>query len=69
MVPMRSRPQPSFRVGRDVQEGFFVAIRPANGEAQPMWIARALSDPDCNPEEPNCILIQYFHPTSMRVDV
>ena len=28
-----------------------------------MWIARALSDPDCNPEEPNRILIQYFHPT------
>ena len=34
-----------------------------------MWIARALSDPDCNPEEPNRILIQYFHPTSRRVDV
>ena len=24
--PMRGRPQPSFRVGRDVREGFFVAI-------------------------------------------
>ena len=34
-----------------------------------MWIARVLLDPDCNPEEPNCILIQYFHPTSRRVDV
>ena len=34
-----------------------------------MWIARALSDPDCNSEEPNRILIQYFHPTSRRVDV
>ena len=67
--PMRSRPQPSFRVGRDVREGFFVAIRPADGETQPVWIARALSDPDCNPEEPNRILIQYFHPTSRRVDV
>ena len=67
--PMRSRPQPSFRVGRDIREGFFVAIRPADGETQPVWIARALSDPDCNPEEPNRILIQYFHPTSRRVDV
>ena len=67
--PMRSRPQPSFRVGRDVREGFFVAIRPADGETQPVWIARALSDPDCNLEEPNRILIQYFHPTSRRVDV
>ena len=34
-----------------------------------MWIARALSHPDCNPEEPNRILIQYFHPTSRIVDV
>ena len=24
--PLSNRPQPSFRVGRDVQEGFFVAI-------------------------------------------
>ena len=67
--PMRGRPQPSFRVGRDVREGFFVAIRPADGETQPVWIARALLDPDCNPEEPNRILIQYFHPTSRRMDV
>ena len=34
-----------------------------------MWIARALSDLDCNPEEPNRILIQCFHPTSRSVDV
>ena len=61
--PLRSRPQPSFRVGRDVREAFFVAIRPADGETQPVWIAKALLDLDCIPEEPNCILIQYFHPT------
>ena len=34
-----------------------------------MWIARALFDLDCNLEEPNRILIQYFHPTSRSVDV
>nr|PNR31019.1 hypothetical protein PHYPA_027335 [Physcomitrium patens] len=67
--PLRGRPQPSFRVGRDVREGYFVAIRPAEGEIQPVWIARALSNPDCNPEKPNCILIQYFHPSLRSVDV
>ena len=67
--PLNGRPQPSFRVGRDVQEGYFVAIRPADGETQPVWIARALSNPDCNLEKPNCILIQYFRPTSRSVDV
>nr|PNR26858.1 hypothetical protein PHYPA_030339 [Physcomitrium patens] len=67
--PLRGRPQPSFRIGRDVREGYFVAIRPADGEIQPVWIARALSNPDCNPEKPNCILIQYFHLTLRSVDV
>ena len=67
--PLNGRPQPSFRIGRDVQEGYFVAIRPADGETQLVWIARALSNPDCNPEKPNCILIQYFHLTSRSMDV
>ena len=67
--PLNGWPQPSFRIGRDVQEGYFITIRPTDGETQSMWIARALSNPDCNPEKPNCILIQYFCPTSRSVDV
>ena len=66
--PLSGRPQPSFRVGENVQKKFFVAIRPANGETQPLWIARAFSDLGCNPEEPNHILIQYFQPMSKSVD-
>ena len=67
--PLNGRSQPSFRVGRDVQEDNFVAIRPTDGETQPVWIARALSNPDYNLEKPNCILIQYFCQTSRSVDV
>ena len=66
---LNGQPQPSFRIGRYVQEGYFVAIRPVDGETQLVWIARALSDPNCNPEKPNCILIQYFRTTSRSVDV
>ena len=66
---MRGRPLPSFRVGRDLYEGYFVAIRPADGDTRPVWIARALSDPNCNPERPNCVLIQYFRPTSRDQNV
>ena len=36
---------------------------------QLVWIGRASLDPNCNPEEPNRILIQYFHPISRSVDV
>lgn len=67
--PLRARPQPSFRVGRDLFEGYFVAVRPADGDPRPVWIGRALSDPNCNPEKPNCVLIQYFRPTSRNRDV
>ena len=67
--PLNGRPQPSFRIGRDVQEGYFVAIQPVDGERQLVWIARALSNPNCNLEKPNCILIQYFRTTSRSVDV
>jgi len=67
--PLSGRPEPSFRVGRDLYNGYFVAVRPADGATQPVWIARALSDPNCNPEQPNCVLIQYFRPTSRDQDV
>lgn len=67
--PLSGRPDPSFRVGRDLFDGYFVAVRPTNGATQPVWIARALSNPNCNPEEPNCVLIQYFRPTSRDQDV
>jgi hypothetical protein len=50
-------PAPSFRVLHDVYEGYFVAVRLADGDSHPVWIARAKSDP-------NCVLIQYFQPTS-----
>ena len=59
-----NRPLPSFLVGRDLFEGYFIAIRPADGDTRPVWIARALSNPFNNPDHPNCVLIQYFRPTS-----
>ena len=61
----RDRPAESFRVNRDLYEGYFVAICPSDEDKQhPVWIARALSDPNSNPEHPGCVLIQYFCPTS-----
>ena len=69
MGPLQNRPRPSFRVARDVFEGNFVAIRPADGDSHPVWIGRALSNLNSSPENPNCILIQYFRPTSRNQDV
>ena len=67
--PLRDRPQPSFRVARDIFVGYFVAIRPTDGDSHPVWIGRALSNPNSSSKNPNCILIQYFHPTSRNQDV
>jgi hypothetical protein len=58
------RPAPSFQVSRDLYEGYFVAVCPADGDSQPIWIVRAKSNPNCNPKRSNCVLIQYFQPTS-----
>ena len=51
------------------KKGSLLQFNQHDGDTQPVWIARALSDPDCNPEEPTRILIRYFHPTSRTMDV
>jgi hypothetical protein len=58
----RDCPTPSFQVLRDLYEGYFVAVRPADGDSRLVWIAWAKSDPNCNPEWLNSVLIQYFQP-------
>ena len=62
----RDRPRPSFRVGRDVYEGYFVAVRPADDDLKPFWIARALSNPNPDPGHVNQIRIQYWTPSSAQ---
>ena len=42
----RDHPAESFRVNRDLYEGYFVAVRPSEDDKEhPFWIARALSNP------------------------
>ena len=61
----RDLPLESFQVNRDLYEGYFVAICPFEEDKQrPVWIARALSNPNSNPEHPGYVLIQYYRPTS-----
>jgi hypothetical protein len=57
-------PAPSYLVLRDVYEGYFVAVWPADGDSRLVWIAQAKSNPNYNLEWPNYVLIQYFQPTS-----
>jgi hypothetical protein len=33
------RPAPSFHVGRDVYVGYFIAVRSADGNLRPFWVA------------------------------
>ena len=62
----RDRPQPSFRVGRDVFASYFVVVRPANGDLRPFWLARALTNPTQDPGHINSIQLQYWTPTSFQ---
>ena len=61
----RDKPAPSFRVGRDVYVGYFVILCTCDGDKRPFWIARALTNGDAEPvKHPQCILIQYWKPSS-----
>ena len=60
---------PSFLVGRDLYVDYFVALRPCNRHDRPFWIARAMSNPNSNPEKPNTMQIQFFRHVSQNRDV
>lgn len=62
----RHCPPPSFRVGRDVYEGYVLAVRPADGDGRPFWIALALTNPHPDREHSREIKVQYYKPASAR---
>jgi hypothetical protein len=46
-------PAPSFLVGRDVFVGYFIAVRFADGDLYPFWVARAVTNPSPDPGHHN----------------
>ena len=60
------RPQPSFRVGRDVFASYFIVVRPADEDPRPFWLARELTSPNPDPGHINSIQLQYWTPTSFQ---
>ena len=62
----RDRPAPSFRVGRDVYAGYFLAVRPADDDLRPFWLAKALTNPSPDPGHVNLIQMQYWTPASRQ---
>jgi hypothetical protein len=53
----RDCPPPSFCIGRDDFARYFLAVRPADGDLRPFWVARAVSNPNLNPGHLNQIQI------------
>jgi hypothetical protein len=62
----RDRPAPLFRIGRDVYAGYFIAVRSADGDLRPFWVARAVTNPSPDPGHRNQIQIQYWMPNSFQ---
>ena len=56
------RPRPSFRVMRDTYGGYFVVVRPAEGDMKPFWLGRAMTNPSPDPNHVHMIKIQYWRP-------
>ena len=70
--PLRDRPQPSFRVAVDCHEGYMVLLRPGDEEfPKPIWLAKALSDPNFVSTSPHFrqIQVEYFRPCGKNVDI
>ena len=59
----RDHPRLSFRVNRDTHVGSFIAVRPADGDPKPFWLARAITASSPNPGHMYMIKIQYWTPT------
>ena len=62
----KDRPRPSFRVDKDTHAGYMVAVRPADGDPKPFWLARAITAPSPDPGHRQQIQIQYWTPASGR---
>src|SRR5579875_164178 len=58
----RDCPRASFRVNRDTFAGYFVAVRPADDDPKPFWLARAITNPNPDPGHMHLINIQYWTP-------
>lgn len=63
---IRDRPRASFRVNRDTFAGYFVVVRPAEGDPRPLWLARALTNPSPDPGHMHMIQIQYWAPAARK---
>jgi hypothetical protein len=56
-------------VGRDLYAGYFIALRPCDGDERPFGIALAVSNPNSIPDMPNTVQIQFYRPVSRDRDV
>ena len=59
-------PPPSFRVGRDIYVGYFLAVQSTNGNLRPFWVACIVSNPSPDPDHRDQIQIQYWRPNSFQ---
>jgi hypothetical protein len=59
-------PPPSFRVGRDVFVGYFLAVRPTDGDLCLFWVGRAVSNPNPDRGHLNQIQIQHWMPNTFE---
>ena len=42
--------------------GYFLVVRPTDGDLRLFWVARALTDPSPDSEHMNMIMLQYWKP-------
>ena len=67
---LEGRPPQAYNVATDVREGFYLFVRPALDSEDPVWLGRAMENPQFDPEADHYreVLVQWHKPCGMSTD-
>jgi hypothetical protein len=68
---LEGRPARAYNVATDLREGFYVFVRPAQNCDEPVWLGRAVENPQFDPEAEHFreVLLQWYTPCGASKDV
>jgi hypothetical protein len=67
---LEGRPPPSYNVATDLREGFYLFVRPGKNCPEPVWLGRAMQNPQFDPtaEYFRQVLVQWYTPCGSSKD-
>jgi hypothetical protein len=68
---LEGKPPPAYNVITDLREGFYVFVRPGHDCQEPVWLGRAVENPQFDPAADHFreVLVQWYTPCGTSKDV